>query len=127
MVAAPWDTIPVFLRAGTAMPLQVAESLRICDAMADNRRVPVLLTTPADTKRTIKHYTDKNTCVEFITETADNVHTVHNVNGMTFEAVILYGVQAQKVVADGKELTFTIDGNKTIIKTPDGFKTIQIL
>ncbi len=126
LVAAPWDTIPVFLRAGTAIKLDVAESLHICDSMADGRRVPVLLTTPADAKRTMRQYVDKNTFMEFVTDTENGVHTIQNVNGITLEAVLMYGVQATNVLADGKEVSFTVDGNKTVVKTPNSFTTLQI-
>ena len=126
VVAAPWDTIPVFLRAGTAIQLEVAESYRICDSMAEGRRVPVLLTTPADTRRTVRQYADKNTFAEFITDTTDGVHTVQNVHNATLEGVLMYGIQATKVLADGKEVAFEVDGNQTIIKTPSSFTTLQV-
>lgn len=125
LVDAPWDTIPVYLRAGAAMLLRVAESLRICDSMADGN-VSALLTTPADEKRVVRQYVDKTTYQEFITEKADGAHTVTNVHNADIRAVLVYGMDAKKVLVDGKETAFTTENGKTVIRTPDGFKTVQV-
>ncbi len=126
LVDAKWDTIPVYLRAGAAMLLEVAESLNICDSMADGKRVPVLLTTPADVKRTVRQYVDKNTYNEFVTDNVDGAHTVENVNGADLKAVLVYGMQPTKVLVDGKQTAFTTADGKTVIETPKGFKTVQV-
>ena len=125
VVPAPWDTIPVYLRAGTAIKLDVADSLAICASMADGNRNPVLLTTPADTKRVVRQYRDKESYDEFVTDTADGAHTVENVSGAPLRAVLLYGLEAKRVLVDGEEVAFTTEHNKTVVKTPASFKTVQ--
>lgn len=124
---AAFDSIPVYLRAGAAMYLEVAESLSICDSMQDGKRVPVLLTTPADGRREVPHYFDKQHCVHFITDAADTAVTVENPDKVKLEAVLVFGIEADKVLVDGKPADFTADNGKTVIKTPGGFDKIQVL
>ena len=127
MVSAPDAHIPVYLRAGAAMVLKVAESLQICDSMADGKQVPVLLTTPADGKRTVRQYVDANTYAEFVTDRSDDAMlTVENVNGTKLEAVLVYGADVQSVLVDGKKADFVCEDNKTVIRTPNGFQTITV-
>lgn len=127
MVEAKNNQIPVYLRAGAAMKLNVAESLQICDSMADGKSVPALMVTPAAEKREVKHWVDADTCVTFVTDkVADEAVTVQNVDGAALEALIVNGCEATKVLVDGKEAAFTAENNKTVVKTPQGFKTVQV-
>jgi len=127
MVWAADDEIPVYLRPGAAMVLNLTESLEICENMEDKKVVSALLTTPADAKREVKHYTDKDTAYTFVTEKqADEAVTVTNKDGMALEAVLVYGIEATKVLVDGKEAAFTAEGNKTVVKTPNGFKEVTV-
>lgn len=127
MVTAADDEIPVYLRAGAAMVLNLTESLEICENMEDKNVVKALLTTPADAKREVVHYADVDNAYTFVTEKqADEAVTVTNKDGFALDAVLVYGVEAKKVLVDGKEVDFTAADNKTVVKTPDGFKTVQV-
>ncbi len=127
MVEADYDVIPVYLRAGAAMVLNVTESLEICENMEDKKVVKALLTTPADAKREVVHYTDKDNKYTFLTEKqADEAVTVTNKDGLALEAVLVYGVEATRVIADGKDVAFTVENNKTKVLLPDGFKELEV-
>ena len=127
MVTADYDEIPVYLRAGAAMVLTLPESLEICENMEDKALVSALLTTAADGKREVKHYADENTAYTFVTDkVGDEAVTVVNQDGMKLDAVLVYGVEATKVLVDGKEVAFTAENNKTTVKTPAGFTKVEV-
>lgn len=127
MVTAADDEIPVYLRAGAAMVLNLTDSLEICENMEDKKVVKTLLTTPADGRREVKHYTDVDTAYTFVTDKeADEAVTVTNQDGLALDAVLVYGIEATKVLVDGKEVAFTAESNRTIVKTPNGFKTVEV-
>ncbi|MBP3381031.1 MAG: glycoside hydrolase family 31 protein [Clostridia bacterium] len=127
MVTAQDDEIPVYLRPGAAMVLNLTESLEICENMEDKKVVKALLTTPADAKREVKHYVDADTAYTFITDkVANEAVTVTNQDGFKLDAVLVYGMEATKVLVDGKETTFTAENNNTVVNTPNGFNTVQV-
>ncbi|MBP3381199.1 MAG: hypothetical protein J6L00_01015, partial [Clostridia bacterium] len=120
-------TIPVYLCSGAAMVLRLTESLEICENMEDKKVVKALLTTPADAKREVKHYVDADTAYTFITDkVANEAVTVTNQDGFKLDAVLVYGMEATKVLVDGKETTFTAENNKTKITLPDGFTKLEV-
>ena len=123
----PLNTIPVYLCPGAAMVLTVpAQTLDICENMEDKELTKVLLTTPAAEKREVVQYEDVNTAYTFVTEKGEGAVKVTNVDGMALGGVLVYGVEATRVVADGKEVSFTAQDNKTKVFLPEGFKTIEI-
>lgn len=127
MVTAQDDEIPVFLRAGAAMVLNLTESLVPCENMEDKKIVKALLVTPADEKREVVHYADADNAYTFVTEKADaEAVTVTNQDGFKLDAVLVYGMEATRVLVDGKEAAFTVENNKTVVNTPNGFNTVQV-
>lgn len=127
-VNAPLDTIPVYLRAGAAMVLTLpAETLDICENMEEKELVSALLVTPAAEKREVTHYESVDEAYRFVTDTAGGAAvTVQNVDGMQLGAVLVYGTEATRVVADGKEIPFTAENGKTKISLPDGFDKLEV-
>ncbi len=126
-VNAPLDTIPVYLRSGAAMMLTVpAETLDICENMEDKDLTRVLLTTPAVEKREVVQYKDEDTAYTFVTEGGDAKVKVTNVNNAKLGGALVYGVEATRVVADGKEVAFAAQNNKTKVFLPEGFKELEV-
>lgn len=128
VVEAKNDDVPVYLRAGAAMVLKVpADTCNICENMEDKACISALLVTPANTRREVTHWVDKNTCVTFFTDKqADEAVTVENPDGFRVGALLIYGIEAEKVLADGKDVVFAAEGDKTVIKTADSFKKLQV-
>ncbi|MBP3381033.1 MAG: hypothetical protein J6L00_00180, partial [Clostridia bacterium] len=122
------DTIPVYLREGAVMALELpAETLRPCENMDEVPRVNALLVAPTTVKRELVHNVDKDTAYTFVTEkVADEAVTVTNKDGFDAKAVLVCGVEATKVLVDGKEVAFTAEANKTTIRVDSGFKTVQV-
>lgn len=126
-VKAPLSTIPVYLCAGAAMVLTVpADTMDICENMEEKELTQVLLTTPAAERREVVQYADTDTPYTFVTEGGDAVVKVTNVDGMALGGALVYGVNATRVVADGKEVAFSVEENKTKIVLPDGFKELAV-
>jgi len=127
-VSAPLDTIPVYVREGAAMVLELPkETLATCEGMDDIPRVNALMVTPTTVKRELVHNVDNDTAYTFITEKqADEAVTVTNTDGMALGAVLVNGVEATKVLVDGKAAQFTAENGKTTIRLENGFKTVQV-
>ena len=127
MVAANDADIPVYLRAGAAMVLRLGDTPEITAPFEADKAHPALLVTPADGKRTVRHYFDEKTFADFVTDNANGTAvTVKNVSGAKLDAVLAFGVEAKKVLVDGKEAAFTAENGKTAVRTDKGFKTVEI-
>ena len=127
MVAANDADIPVYLRAGAAMVLRLGDTLEITAPFEADKAATALLVTPADGKRTVRHYFDEKTFADFVTDNANGTAvTVKNVSGAKLDAVLAFGVEAKKVLVDGKEAAFTAENGKTAVRTDKGFKTVEI-
>ncbi len=126
-VRVPLDTIPVYVRAGAAMVLSVpADSLVTSETMEDVKRASALMVTPTQEKRSIIHWEDAEKAFAFVTDkVSDEAVTVENVDSMDIGGLIVNGVEATKVVVDGKEVAFTAEGGRTLVKV-EGFKKAQI-
>lgn len=126
-VDAPYTEMPVYLRAGAAMVLTLPEdTLLPRTSMLDKDKVQALLVTPADADREVRHWVDKDTVVTFAVSKTENGFTVENKDGYDLKAVLVYGAKAEKVLVDGKETAFTIDGEKVTVRTPKGFKKLEV-
>ena len=115
------------LRAGAAMVLRLGDTLEITVPFEADKAATALLVTPADGKRTVRHYFDEKTFADFATDNANGTAvTVKNVSGAKLDAVLAFGVEAKKVLVDGKEAAFTAENGKTAVRTDKGFKTVEI-
>lgn len=127
MVEANDADIPVYLRAGAAMVLRMSDTLELTAPFEAEKAISALLVTPADKKRTVRHYFDEKTFADFVTDNANGAAvTVKNVSGAKLSAVLALGVEAKKVLVDGKEAAFTAENGKTVVRTDKGFKTVEI-
>lgn len=127
--SAPQDSIPVYLKSGAILPVDVADSYQLRDSMAEGS-VSSLIVTPAD----------KTTAFEAWDDTAENSIVYENSlkNGNTFtitaseksgiESVIAYGVSPISVCVDGIYLPKAdkLDGSVGFYKDNSG-KTVIVL
>ena len=103
-----------------------AETLATSENMEDVALTNALMVTPTTQKRVFTHYEDANTAYGFVTDKiGDEAVTVENVDGMELGGIIVNGLAATKVVVDGKEAEFTVDGGRTLVKV-NNFKKAQI-
>lgn len=126
-VKAPIDTIPVYVREGALLVLSVpADTLATSENMEEKALTNAVMVTSASEKRTFIHNEDADNAYTFVTDkVGDEAVTVENVDGMDIGGIIVNGVEATKVVADGKEVAFTVEGSRTLVKI-DSFKKAQI-
>lgn len=142
MAEAPTTFIPVYLRSGSVSPVTLPASLELTDSMQDRATFGGLLITPPEARR-------KN-CVY---DTADRrtVYTNQNASETTFTVtadkasdrtvVLLYGVTASAVQADGKALPrlegipdveeneqgYYVDAaGRTVAVLPTGWKQLEV-
>ncbi len=127
-VEAPLNTIPVYVREGAAMVLELPqETLAPCENMEEVPRVNALLVTPTTTKREVVFYDDAQKAYRLVTErVTDEAVTVTNADGLQLGGLLVYGCMAQKVLVDGEAVEFTAEDNKTVIHTPNGFNKIEV-
>ncbi len=135
-------TIPLYIRSGAVLPVQLSKTLEFTDTMLNEDRVEALLVTPAISKRNVCYYTDENTKVSFVTNMPkDGVTTITTSDKCNAKVIVAKGIAASKITVDGKTLrkvkTVTSDGvpgfavdnvnNTTTIKLPVGnWKEISI-
>lgn len=130
-VDAPLGTIPVYLREGTVTPITLDSKMQISAQMDDNR-FAALLITPADERRELHTYTDKQNKIEFTnTREKDGTVTVTvSDNGEYFGAVI--SANASAVEVNGQKLPicrsvadipasggFAVTDGRTYLRTGD--------
>lgn len=133
-------TIPLYLKAGSVIPVQVSNDLTLGENMEDGR-VEGLLISPATTKREISFNKDTQTVVEYTSERSKEGTTkIKNVSGSTARAVVAKGIAASNVVVDGKNLNeyfevfadgevgYAVDhiNNTTTIWMPENWQTLEI-
>lgn len=103
-----------------------ADTLATSTNLEDVALTNAVMVAPAEGKRTLVHNEDADTAYTFVTDKlADEAVTVENVDGMELGGIIVNGLAATKVVVDGKEAEFTVDGGRTLVKV-NGFKKAQI-
>ncbi|MBP3381758.1 MAG: glycoside hydrolase family 31 protein, partial [Clostridia bacterium] len=140
---APSQTIPVYLKSGAAVAVELPDTMQLATSMEGKTRYKALLITPADNLTATPVYT-----------TADGAPTVYtsryihaNAYSVTADTpsnrrmLIAYGTTAVTVKADGTTLPklsrvpnitsdvcgyYTDGSGKTYILAPDGWKNIYI-
>lgn len=127
-VNAPLYTIPVYLRDGAILPLTLPkETLLPFTSVEDTQTVPALLVTPALSRRAVTLHTSADAGFRLVSEKPDGgILRLDNTDGMACGALLLFGAAVTHVKADGKDVPFTGDGNKTAVRLENGFKTIEI-
>ena len=133
-------TIPLYLRSGSVIPIQLSDDLKLYGNM-ENGRVDALLISPAVDKREITYNKDEKTAVKYTSNRpGTGITEITNDSASKSRAVIAKGISASKITVDGKTLNlldevfadgsvgFTVDhtGNTTTIWLPEGWKKLSI-
>ena len=104
-VEAPIDKSPVYLRAGSVIPVTLSDELVLAGSMLDTDTAEALLVTVPDSDRSTIFYRSAEDSVEYKNTIVDgNAFRVTAGAGNSAAAIILKGVAAYSVKADGKEL-----------------------
>ena len=137
-VSAPEDRIPLFLRNGAVIPLELARTLRLCDNM-EKGRTPALLIAPAGKYCEKEFYEENGDKAVYASECVNGKTVITNISGGKAAAVIAKGISAQGVTVDGVPLKkyetvtagsaagFAVDtvGNTTTVKLPENWKKAE--
>ena len=133
-------TIPLYLKAGSVIPVQLSYDLILGDNMEDGR-VDGLLISPATKTREISFNKDTKTVVKYNSERSKEGTTkISNVSGTNTRAVVAKGISASSVIVDGTKLNkyeevfadgevgFAVDhvNNTTTIWMPENWKTLEV-
>lgn len=106
IVEAPADKSPVYIKAGSVIPVTVAPSLTLTDSMQGVDRTEALLVTLPDNKRESTYWKDEETSVTYKNSAISNSSfQVTAGKGNEATAIIIKGVAASDVKVDGKNLT----------------------
>ena len=105
-VEAPINRSPVYIKAGSVIPVTVSDSLTLTDSMQDKKKTEALLVTVPDNDRTSIYYKDEKTSVLYAS-TIRNSNTFRVSCGKENDAtaIILKGVAAYSVTVDGENLS----------------------
>lgn len=131
-------TIPLYIRSGAVIPVDLSCELKLCKNM-QNGSVKGILVTKAEERREICHCTDNGITQRYITDLKNNNTTViSNKDGADVKSVIAKGILAVSVIADGNELDltenipscggYTVDriNKQTVIYLPAKWSTLEI-
>lgn len=139
-VRASEGTIPIYLKAGSVIPVQVSNDLILGDNMEDGR-VDGLLISPATKTREISFNKDIETVVKYKSERSKVGTTkISDVSGTNTRAVVAKGISASSVIVDGVKLSqyeevfadgevgYSVDhvNNTTTIWMPEKWDTLEI-
>lgn len=141
-VDAPLTWIPVFVRQGTATPIQLAsDTLKMSDSMGDDNATPALLVTPADSSRTSTQWFDKENSTVYENKKIKGGFRITASNPDSRRVMLANGVAATRVLVDGRPLTkassrseiinnagYYVDGSSQTIIHMDSetWKTVEI-
>ncbi|MGO9204267.1 MAG: TIM-barrel domain-containing protein [Limisphaerales bacterium] len=101
-VSAPWDTIPVYLRPGAVIPVQLNRELAFGATMTPGR-VSALVVTPPDGNQTVPLLNDQEQPGQVIVRSRPHANSWKLENLPETSFLLLYGVSsATRVKVDGK-------------------------
>ena len=138
-VAAPQERCPVYIRQGAMIPVTVSADLQLMQSMLDVETVQAMVATCTDETRTLHHYADENTCNRYCSgKNTDGTYYFSVDDNEDTPVLIVYGLMAQSVTANGKNLTrlgamplnaegYYVDAanNRTVIRC-EGWENVNI-
>lgn len=130
-VAAPQERMPVYVKAGAVLPVQVsAETLELTDTMSGGSVSALLVA--AGTNLT-DFYVDEKTAVHYSAALDNGVLAIKNTDKTGQRVIMAYGISANGVSVDGTALSKRLEAvadvagyyndpvrNVTVITLPDG-------
>lgn len=104
------EEIPVYLRAGTVMPVILAESMRLAEPIASpETAVKALLITPPETERSVCVFTDTENQVNYsVKPTGKNTFSVVCDDGLIPAALLIYG-DITDIKSNGAQVKYSSD------------------
>lgn len=127
--SAPQDRIPVYLKSGAVMPIDVADTFKLQDSMAEGSFAGLMVTPPEKTN-TFEAWDDegKNSIVYKNSLKDSSTFTITASEKTDIACVLAYGVSADSVCVDGLYLPEidTLDGSVGYYKDNSG-KTVIVL
>lgn len=129
-VCAPVETIPVYIRSGSAIPVITDKNGSLTSDMNEGE-IKSLIVTPTDLRRTSYFYTENKERIEYTVSKASQGLQILCSQASNCQYIILYGNSATKVYADGKQIEksdirFDNDLNRTLINLNTEWKEILI-
>lgn len=134
------DTISLYLKAGSVIPVELSQDLALCENMQEGR-VDGLLISPATGHRDITFNKDEKTVIKYSSDRpSTGVTKITNTSGTSVRAVVAKGISASSIKVDGKALNeldevfadgnegYTVDhvGNTTTVWLPESWETLEI-
>ena len=141
-VDASLDTIPVYLEAGSAVPMTLGAELKIDGVNTEGKNVNALVVAPAVEKKVNTIYLDKETKQTYTSDTLGNdTYSVTSDQVSDKKIVVAMGLTANKVKVDNTELKELskrptssstqvgfyrdLENNTTIIVTNGAWSTLE--
>ncbi|MBE6779660.1 MAG: hypothetical protein E7545_01645 [Ruminococcaceae bacterium] len=133
-------TIPLYLKAGSVIPVNVSNDLVLGNNMEDGSVAGILIS-PATTRREIQYNKDTDTVVKYVSDRSKEGTTkISNTSKSLVRAVIAKGISASSVVVDGVKLKkynevfadgevgYSVDhvNNTTTIWLPEKWSTLEV-
>lgn len=105
VVSATLDTIPVYLEAGSAIPVTLGEELRLDHINTENKNINALMVSPATEKKVNTIYLDTEHTETYTCDTlGDERYSITAGASCDRKAVVVMGIAAGSVKADNTEL-----------------------
>lgn len=105
VVSATLDTIPVYLEAGSAIPVTLGEALTIDGINTEGKNTNALMIAPAVEKKVNTIYLDKETTEVYTSDTlGDDIYSVTSEATSNKRIVVAMGITANAVKVDNTEL-----------------------
>jgi len=105
VVSATLDTIPVYLEAGSVIPVTLGEALTIDGINTEGKNTNALMIAPAVEKKVNTIYLDKTTTETYTSDTLGNdIYSVTSEKTSDKKIVIAMGITANMVKVDNTEL-----------------------
>lgn len=141
-VDASLDTIPVYMEAGSAVPMTLGKELKIDGINTEGKNAEVLVVTPAVEKKENRIYLDKETTQVYTCDTlGDNLYSVTKDASVNKKIVVVKGLTANHVKVSNTELKELkerptsssgkegyyrdVENNTTIIVTDGNWTTLE--
>lgn len=141
-VDASLETIPVYMEAGSAVPMTLGEELKIDGINTVGKNTEALVVTPAVEKKENTIYLDKETTQTYVCDTlGDNTYSVTKDASVDKKIVVVKGLTANNVKVGNTELSELnkrptsastkagyyrdVENNSTIIVTDGSWTTLE--
>lgn len=104
-VDASLDTIPVYMEAGSVVPMTLGKTLKIGETTTENQNTEALVITPAVTKKENRIYSEQSVAKNYTSDAlGDNTYSVSAEEVCDNNIVVAMGITAESVKVGNTEL-----------------------